>query len=178
MTIVPRGIGTLGYAQYLPKEEYITRTEQLLDRMCMTFGGRAAEEITFGKISTGAQSDLDQVTKMAYSMITVFGMNEKVGQVSFYGLQQDQFQKPYSDETAFLIDDEVRKLLDSQYERAQQLLKDKREELEILAKTLLEKEVLLKSDVEKLIGPRPVDVQENGQTKIEEEEQPKTENEV
>jgi cell division protease FtsH len=178
VTIVPRGIGTLGYAQYLPKEEYITRTEQLLDRMCMTFGGRAAEEITFGKISTGAQSDLDQVTKMAYSMITVFGMNEKVGQVSFYGLQQDQFQKPYSDETAFLIDDEVRKLLDSQYERAQQLLKDKREELEILAKTLLEKEVLLKSDVEKLIGPRPVDVQENGQTEIEEEEQPKTENEV
>ena len=101
VTIVPRGIGTLGYAQYLPKEEYITRTEQLLDRMCMTFGGRAAESIIFDKISTGAQSDLDQVTKMAYSMVTVFGMNEKVGQVSFYGLQQDQFQKPYSDETSF-----------------------------------------------------------------------------
>ena len=160
VTIVPRGVGTLGYAQYLPKEEYITRTEALLDRMCMTFGGRAAEINTFGKISTGAQSDLDQVTKMAYSMITVFGMNEKVGQVSFYDLTQNSFQKPYSDETAKLIDDEVRKLLDSQYERAQNLLKEKKNELEILAKELLLKEVLLKSDVERLIGKRPADVKE------------------
>ncbi len=158
VTIVPRGIGTLGYAQYLPKEEYITRTEQLLDRICMTFGGRAAEIITFGKISTGAQSDLDQVTKMAYSMITVFGMNEKVGQVSFYGLSQDQFmQRPYSDHTAKLIDDEVRHLLDEQYDRAKGLLKKYRKELEILANALLEKEVLHKSDIIKLIGPRPYD---------------------
>ncbi|NNE29790.1 MAG: ATP-dependent zinc metalloprotease FtsH, partial [Saprospiraceae bacterium] len=155
VTIVPRGIGTLGYAQYLPKEEYITRSEALLDRMCMTFGGRAAEQVVFQKISTGAQNDLDQVTKMAYSMVAVFGMNEKVGQVSFYGLQQDQFQKPYSDDTAFMIDEEVRKLVDSQYERAQKLLKERRNELEILANALLENEVLLKSDVEKLIGPRP-----------------------
>jgi AFG3 family protein len=155
VTIVPRGIGTLGYAQYLPKEEYITRTEQLLDRMCMTFGGRAAESIVFDKISTGAQNDLDQVTKMAYSMITVFGMNDKVGQVSFYGMSQDQFQRPYSDDTATLIDDEVRKLVESQYERAKQLLSDHREELELLAHALLEKEVLLKSDVERLIGERP-----------------------
>ncbi len=161
VTIVPRGIGTLGYAQYLPKEEYITRTEQLLDRMCMTFGGRAAESIIFNKISTGAQSDLDQVTKMAYSMITVFGMNEKVGQVSFYGLSQDQFmQRPYSDETATLIDKEVRKLLESQYERAKNLLQERRKELEILAEALLEKEVLLKSDVERLIGPTPFPPQE------------------
>ena len=120
---------------------------------------------------------------MAYSMITVFGMNPKVGQVSFYGLQQDQFQKPYSDETAFLIDDEVRKLLESQYERAKELLRERKDELEILARTLLEKEVLLKSDVEKLIGPRPVDAvaqaEANGVVaKTEEEEQPKTENEV
>ncbi len=157
VTIVPRGIGTLGYAQYLPKEEYITRTEQLLDRICMTFGGRAAEDIIFGKVSTGAQNDLDQVTKMAYSMISVFGMNPKVGQVSFYGMQQDNFTKPYSDETAKLIDDEVRKLLDEQYERAKKLLKEKRNELEILARQLLDKEVLLKSDVEKLIGTRPSD---------------------
>jgi AFG3 family protein len=157
VTIVPRGIGTLGYAQYLPKEEYITRTEQLLDRMCMTFGGRAAESIIFDKISTGAQNDLDQVTKMAYSMITVFGMNDKVGQVSFHGMSQDQFQRPYSDNTATLIDDEVRTLVESQYIRAQELLTEKREELEILAKRLLEKEVLLKSDVERLIGKRPVD---------------------
>jgi cell division protease FtsH len=105
VTIVPRGIGTLGYAQYLPKEENITRTEQLLDRMCMTFGGRAAEHNVFSKISTGAQNDLDQVTKMAYSMISIFGMNEKVGQVSFYGLSNETYQKPYSDQTATLIDD-------------------------------------------------------------------------
>ncbi|MEN0045598.1 MAG: ATP-dependent zinc metalloprotease FtsH [Bacteroidota bacterium] len=160
VTIVPRGIGTLGYAQYLPKEEYITRTEQMLDRICMTFGGRAAEDNTFGKISTGAQNDLDQVTKMAYSMISVFGMNPKVGQVSFYGMSQDNFSKPYSDETAKLIDDEVRKLLDVQYQRAKKLLKERKNELEILAQHLLEKEVLLKSDVEKLIGERPVDAQE------------------
>jgi cell division protease FtsH len=155
VTIVPRGIGTLGYAQYLPKEEYITRTEQLLDRLCMTFGGRAAEKIVFNKISTGAQNDLDQVTKMAYSMVTVFGMNENVGQVSFHGLQSDSFQKPYSDDTATLIDEEVRKLLNEQYHRAQNLLLEKRNELELLANQLLEKEVLLKSDLEVLIGPRP-----------------------
>ncbi len=155
VTIVPRGIGTLGYAQYLPKEEYITRTEQLLDRMCMTFGGRAAEQIVFGKISTGAQNDLDQVTKMAYSMISVFGMNDRVGQVSFYGLQNESFQKPYSENTAMLIDDEVRKMVNAQYERAQALLSEKREELEKIAQALLEKEVLLKSDLEKMIGPRP-----------------------
>jgi cell division protease FtsH len=160
VTIVPRGIGTLGYAQYLPKEEHITRTEQMLDRICMTFGGRAAENVAFSKISTGAQNDLDQVTKMAYSMISVFGMNPKVGQVSFYGMSQDNFNKPYSDETAKLIDDEVRKLLDKQYQRAQDLLKERRKELDVLAKHLLEREVLLKSDVEKLIGPRPVEEQE------------------
>jgi len=155
VTIVPRGIGTLGYAQYLPKEEYITRTEALLDRMTMTLGGRAAEKIVFDKISTGAQNDLDQVTKMAYSMISVFGMNKKVGNVSFYGMSQDNFNKPYSDETATLIDDEVRQLIDKQYLRAQELLVEKRNELNILAQQLLDKEVLLKSDVEKLIGKRP-----------------------
>ena len=155
VTIVPRGIGTLGYAQYLPKEEYITRTEALLDRMCMTFGGRAAETIAFNKISTGAQSDLDQATKMAYSMITVFGMNDKVGNVSFYGMSQDNFQKPYSEDTARMIDTEVRKLVESQFDRAKDLLKEHRDKLDILARTLLEKEVLVKSDVELLIGPRP-----------------------
>jgi len=155
VTIVPRGIGTLGYAQYLPKEEYITRTEALQDRMCMTLGGRAAEKIMFDKISTGAQSDLDHVTKMAYSMVSVFGMNEKVGNVSYYGLSQEAFQRPYSDETARIMDLEVRNLIESQYERAQQLLREKRKELEILAQELLRKEVLHKSDVERLIGPSP-----------------------
>jgi len=166
VTIVPRGIGTLGYAQYLPKEEYITRTEALLDRMTMTLGGRAAEKIVFDKISTGAQNDLDQVTKMAYSMISVFGMNEKVGNVSFYGMSQDNFNKPYSDETATLIDDEVRKQIDKQYIVAQELLKDKRKELDILAQQLLEKEVLLKSDVERLIGKRPFPENEEFVSKV------------
>jgi cell division protease FtsH len=160
VTIVPRGMGTLGYAQYLPKEEYIIRTEQLLDRMCMTLGGRAAEQIVFDKISTGAQNDLDQVTKMAYGMVTVYGMNKKVGNVSYYAMSQDQFNKPYSDETARLIDDEVRALIETQYARAQQLLTDKKDELSLLASTLLEKEVLLKSDLEKLIGPRPTPIDE------------------
>jgi cell division protease FtsH len=156
VTIVPRGIGTLGYAQYLPKEQYITTTEQLLDRMCMTLGGRAAEKNTFGAISTGAQSDLDQVTKMAYGMIAIYGMNDKVGNVSFYDMQnQNSFTKPYSDETAQMIDEEVRKLIDSQYARAKALLKEREKELHALANALLEKEVLLKSDLEALIGPRP-----------------------
>ena len=155
VTIVPRGVGTLGYAQYLPKEEYITRTEAMLDRMTMTLGGRAAEKIVFDKISTGAQNDLDQVTKMAYSMVSVFGMNDKVGNVSFYGMSQDNFNKPYSDETASLIDEEVRKVIEEQYVAAQELLKNRRKELDILAQQLLEKEVLLKSDVERLIGARP-----------------------
>jgi len=160
VTIVPRGIGTLGYAQYLPKEEYITRTEQMEDRMCMTFGGRAAERIIFDKISTGAQNDLDQVTKMAYSMVAVYGMNDTVGNVSFYGMSQDQFNKPYSDDTATKIDDEVRKIAEAQYARAQELLKKHRSELDILAQELLTKEVLLKSDVERLIGPRPYQIVE------------------
>jgi AFG3 family protein len=155
VTIVPRGIGTLGYAQYLPKDEYITRTEAILDRMCMTMGGRAAESNVFGKISTGAQSDLDQVTRMAYAMVAVYGMNDKVGNVSYYGMNNDSFNRPYSDDTATLMDNEVRKLADAAYERAKVLLTEKHHELELIAKHLLEKEVLLKSDLEKLIGPRP-----------------------
>ena len=155
VTIVPRGMGTLGYAQYLPKEEYITRTEALLDRMCMTMGGRAAEKNIFNKISTGAKSDLDQVTRMAYSMVAIYGMNEKVGNVSFYGMQQDQFSKPYSDDTARLIDQECRKIIDQQYDRAQSLLEEKNKELHLLAAALLDKEVLTKADVARLIGDSP-----------------------
>ncbi len=155
VTIVPRGIGTLGYAQYLPKDEYITRTEAILDRMCMTMGGRAAESIIFDKISTGAQSDLDQVTRMAYAMVAVYGMNEKVGNVSYYGMMNDSFNRPYSDDTATLMDNEVRKLADTAYARAKALLAEHRHALETIAQHLLEKEVLLKSDLEKLIGKRP-----------------------
>jgi len=158
VTIVPRGLAALGYAQYLPKEQYLYRTEQLLDQMCMTLGGRAAEEIIFGKITTGAQNDLEKVTKNAYAMVSIYGMNDKVGQVSFYDPQgNSQFMKPYSDETAALIDHEARNVIEKAYDRTIKLLKEKREQLEIIARELLEKEVLLKSDVERLIGPRPFD---------------------
>ncbi len=163
VTIVPRGVAALGYAQYLPKEQYITRTEQMLDMMCMTFGGRAAEEVVFDKISTGAQNDLDKVTKMAYDMITVYGMNRKVGQVSFYGMSRDAYQRPYSDSTSTLIDDQVRELLEGQYQRAKQLLEVKRKEVNLLAEALLEKEVLSRKDLETLIGPRPADAEEGYQ---------------
>ncbi len=155
VTIIPRGMGALGYAQYLPKEEYIVKKDQLLDRMAMTLGGRAAEKVIFDKISTGAQNDLDRATQLAYNMITVYGMDDSVGNVSFYGMSKDSFVKPYSETTGALIDQKVREIIEEQYLRAQNLLKEKRNELEILAKTLLEKEVLTKSDVERLIGKRP-----------------------
>jgi AFG3 family protein len=122
----------------------------------MTLGGRASEDIFFGKISTGAQNDLQQITRIGYAMVTVYGMNEKVGNISFYDPQQDNsFTKPYSDETAKLIDEEVRKLIDVAYLRTKALLTEKKAEVEKLAEALLEKEVLFQSDVETLIGPRP-----------------------
>jgi cell division protease FtsH len=158
VTIIPRGIAALGYAQYLPKEQYLYRTEQLLDEICMTLGGRAAEEIVFGKISTGAQNDLQRITQLSYAMVTVYGMNEKVGNVSFYDPQQDTtFTKPYSDDTAKVIDEEVRKLIDTAYQRTIALLTDKREQLNKIAQALLAKEILFKSDLEELIGRRLFD---------------------
>lgn len=157
VTIVPRGVAALGYAQYLPKEQYLMDTDQFADRMCKTLAGRAAEEIVFGKISTGAQNDLDVITKMAYSMVTVYGMNKEIGNVSFYGMQQGEytFTKPYSDETAYRIDKEVKQIIEEQYKRAKDLLTEKYEKLELLAQKLLEKEVIFKHDLEDLIGPRP-----------------------
>jgi cell division protease FtsH len=158
VTIIPRGIAALGYAQYLPKEQYLYRTEQLLDEICMTLGGRAAEEIVFGKISTGAQNDLQRITQLSYAMVTVYGMNEKVGNVSFYDPQQDTtFTKPYSDDTAKVIDEEVRKLIDTAYQHTIALLTDKREQLNKIAEALLAKEILFKSDLEELIGKRTFD---------------------
>ena len=146
----------MGYAQYTPKEQYLYNTDQLLDQICMTLGGRAAEQIFFNKISTGAQNDLQQITRIAYAMVTVYGMNDKVGNISYYDPQQDNsFTKPYSDETAKLIDEEVRKLIDGAYEKTIQLLTDKRSDVEKLAEALLDKEVLFQSDVEALIGKRP-----------------------
>lgn len=161
VSIVPRGIAALGYAQYLPKEQFLYQTDQLLDEMCMALGGRAAEEIIFGKISTGALSDLERITKLAYSIVTVYGMNEKIGNISFYDSKQNDynFNKPYSEETARIIDEEVKKIIDDAYLRTKTLLQDKNEELEILAKELLDKEILFQSDLERLIGKRPFEHQ-------------------
>lgn len=156
VTIVPRGTAALGYAQYTPKEQYLYNTDQLIDQICMTLGGRASEEIFFGKISTGASNDLQQVTKIAYSMITVYGMNDKIGNISYYDpAQENYFTKPYSEETGKMIDHEVRALIDKAYAKTKSLLIEKRTEVEKLAKELLVKEVLFKSDVEALIGKRP-----------------------
>lgn len=158
VTIVPRGVAALGYAQYLPKEQFLYRTEQLIDEMCVTLGGRVSEDIIFGKISTGAQNDLERITKLAYSMVTVYGMNDKLGNVSFFdskGGDGYNFNKPYSEQTAREIDEEARKIIASAYERTRALLSDKQDKLEILAQELLVKEVLFQSDLERLIGPRP-----------------------
>ena len=156
VTIVPRGTAALGYAQYTPKEQYLYNTEQLMDQICMTLGGRAAEQIFFGKISTGASNDLQQITRTAYGMVTVYGMNDKVGNISYYDPNSDQtFTKPYSEETGKLIDAEVRNLIAVAYERTLALLTERRAAVEKLAKALLEREVLFQSDVEALIGKRP-----------------------
>lgn len=157
VTIVPRGVAALGYAQYLPREQYLYRTEQLMDEMCMALGGRAAEDLIFGKVSTGALSDLERITKLAYSMVTMYGMNDKIGNVSFYDSKQADyaFNKPYSEETAKFIDEEVRKIVDIAYSRTKDLLSDKREALEIIAKELLAKEILYQNDLVRLIGKRP-----------------------
>ncbi len=157
VTIVPRGVAALGYAQYLPREQYLYRAEQLIDEMCMTLGGRAAEDIIYGKVSTGALSDLERITKLAYSMVTVYGMNDRIGNVSFYDSKQSEysFNKPYSESTAQAIDEEVRKIIDHAYERTKALLTEKRPELEIISKELLKRELLYQSDLETLIGKRP-----------------------
>ncbi len=157
VSIVPRGVAALGYAQYLPKEQFLYQTDQLMDEMCMTFGGRAAEDIVFGKISTGALSDLERITKMAYSIVTVYGMNAQIGNMSFYDSKASEynFNKPYSDATAEKIDKEVKGIIDGAYERTKALLLKHRAELDILAKELLEKEILFQADLERLIGKRP-----------------------
>ena len=158
VSIVPRGVAALGYAQYLPKEQFLYTIEQLEDGMCMTLGGRVAEDLVFGKISTGAQNDLERITKLAYAMVTIYGMNEKVGNVSFNDQQGEyQFNKPYSEKTSELIDSEVRNQINTVYQRTKQLLTDKREGLELLANKLIEKEILFQSDLEEILGKRPFD---------------------
>src|SRR5690554_5747885 len=157
VTIVPRG-QSLGAAWYLPEERSITTTEQLLDEMCAALGGRAAEEITFGKISTGALSDLEKVTKQAYAMVSIYGLNKVVGNISFYDSQgQSQFTKPYSEETNRIIDQEVSKLIEEQYARAKEILTTNQDKLNLLAEKLLEKEVIFKEDLIAIFGERPWD---------------------
>ncbi len=159
VTIVPRG-NSLGAAWYLPEERQITTTEQLMDEICAALGGRAAEEITFGKISTGALSDLEKITKQSYAMVTIFGLNERIGNISFYdssGQQEYTFNKPYSEKTAEAIDEEVKKMIDIAYKRAKELLSNYKEQLNAVAMRLLEREVIFKEDLEQIFGKRKWD---------------------
>ena len=161
---MPRGVAALGYAQYLPKEQFLYNVEQMTDEMCMTLGGRAAEELVFGKISTGALSDLERITKTAQSMVAIYGMNAKLGNVSYYdskGQNEYGFSKPYSEATAQLIDEEIRHHHRAGLHPHQGAAHERRHELEVVAKELLEKEVLLQDDLERLVGKRPFDSQTN-----------------
>lgn len=160
VTIVPRG-QSLGAAWYLPEERQITTTEQIFDEMCAALGGRAAEEIIFGKVSTGALSDLEKVTKQAYAMVSIYGLNKRIGNRSYYDRNGDaSFVKPYSEETARIIDEESSKIIEMAYERAKELLTENRDKLESLAKKLLEKEVIFKEDLVEIFGKRPFESEE------------------
>ena len=167
VTIVPRG-RSLGAAWYLPEERQITTADQMLDEMCATMGGRAAEKVIFDKISTGALSDLEKVTKQARAMVTVYGLNDVLGNVTYYDSQgQNEYamDKPYSEHTAETIDQEISKIIEKQYERAIEMLENNREKLDQLANLLLEKEVIFKENVEEIFGKRPWDKEEE---KVEE----------
>lgn len=172
VTIVPRG-KALGAAWYLPQERQITTKEQLLDQMCSVLGGRAAEELTFGQISTGAQNDLERATKQAYAMVTIFGMSEKIGNLSYYdssGQSDFSFTKPYSEKTAELIDTEVKELVESAYNRAKEILKNSQEQHRQVAELLLEREVIFSDDLERILGKRPWNEDEE-ETQTNEEKQ-------
>ncbi len=173
VTIVPRG-KALGAAWYLPDERQITTYEQMIDEMIATLGGRAAEEIVFGKISTGALNDLEKVTKQAYAMVAFYGLNKKIGNISYYdssGQSEYSFSKPFSEETAQIIDQEIHKMVEESYDKAKKLLTENREKLNLLADILLKKEVIFREDLEKIFGKRPFDdhdhvlFNENGDTK-------------
>jgi len=157
VTIVPRG-RSLGAAWYLPEERQITNTDQILDEMCAALGGRAAEEVVFGRISTGALSDLEKVTKQARAMVTIYGLNEKLGNITYYDSQGNDdfgFNKPYSEKTAQVIDEEISKIVEAQYLRAKELLTTHKEKLTTLAELLLDKEVIFKENLEEIFGERP-----------------------
>lgn len=157
VTIIPRG-QSLGAAWYLPEERQITTKEQMLDEICAALGGRAAEQVEFGKVSTGALSDLEKVTKQAYAMVTIYGLNDKIGNLSYYdstGQSDYSFSKPYSEKTAEVIDEEVKKLVDECYSRAVHILTENKDKLDILASRLLEKEILYREDLVEILGERP-----------------------
>jgi cell division protease FtsH len=155
VSIVPRG-QSLGAAWYLPEERQITTTNQIMDEMCATLGGRAAEEVIFNKISTGALSDVEKVTKQAYAMVTIYGLNKRLGNISFYDSRGEQsFTKPYSEETARIIDQEASAIIESAYDRAKSILKENEDKLRALAESLLKNEVIFKEDVEAILGARP-----------------------
>ena len=159
VTIVPRG-RSLGAALYLPEERQLTTTEQMLDEICATLGGRAAEQAVFGNISTGALSDLERVTKQAQAMVTIYGLNDKVGNISYYdssGQSEYSFGKPYSEQTAKVIDEEISKLIETQYQRAVNILTENRDKLDALAQKLLDKEVIFREDLEEIFGKRAWD---------------------
>lgn len=159
VTIVPRG-RSLGAAWYLPEERQLTTTEQMLDEICATLGGRAAEQAVFGNISTGALSDLERVTKQAQAMVTIYGLNDKVGNISYYdssGQSEYNFGKPYSEQTAKVIDEEISKLIETQYQRAVSILTENRDKLDALAQKLLDKEVIFREDLEEIFGKRAWD---------------------
>jgi cell division protease FtsH len=159
VTIVPRG-RSLGAAWYLPEERQLTTTEQMYDELCATLGGRAAEQVIFGNISTGALSDLERVTKQAQAMVTIYGLNEKVGNISYYdssGQSEYNFNKPYSESTAKMIDEEISKIIEYQYQRAVQILSENKDKLDALAGKLLEKEVIFREDLEEIFGQRAWD---------------------
>ena len=176
VTIVPRG-QSLGAAWYLPEERSITTTEQILDEMCSALGGRAAEELVFGKISTGALSDLEKVTKQAYAMVSIYGLNEKIGNISYFDSRgADMFTKPYSDDRARVIDEEVSKLIEAQYERALDLLSNNKDKLTELANKLLSHEVIFKEDLETIFGKREweEEVEESNEKPKAEEKKPES----
>jgi cell division protease FtsH len=160
VTIVPRG-QSLGAAWYLPEERLIVRPEQMLDEMCATMGGRAAEKVMFNKISTGALSDLEKVTKQARAMVTIYGLNDKLGNITYYdssGQSEYNFSKPYSEETALVIDKEISNLIETEYQRAIKILENNKDKLEQLANILIEKEVIFKDDLQTIFGKRPFEI--------------------
>ena len=178
VTIVPRG-QSLGAAWYLPEERSITTTEQILDQICSALGGRASEQLIFGKISTGALSDLEKVTKQAYAMVSIYGLNDRIGNISYYDSQgRDMFTKPYSDDTAKVIDEEVSKLIESQYKRALDILSENQEKLTLLAERLLLNEVIFKEDLEEIFGKRQWEPIIQDETVVEAESEEKIDSDV